>query len=1070
VFDQDGFAPVSGGCEVHQVVVELLRRGPQHNQFLSPLTDYLAVCGDSPACTVQVPWEHSRLLRLLGELRYDVASATPTDRPAGARDEAGEELAKMLASISGLAGSLTNVPGVGEVTHLRIVISASELALLPLELCRNLDSDRQPGVGFMSLQGDRLVCLTRRVRSVRSPIETWSNYPKILFVSGPDVPFERHLDALLRVVEPWRKEPLVSDPDNPRLSRCDVLSVLRDGTVEDLKRVAASEEFTHVHILAHGDVIDDGSTTRYGIALGDRVVRGEDLATALSGIGGRRGRLPSVVTLASCDSAAQGSVMTPGGSIAHALHSEGIGLVLASQFPLSADASVPFVEVFYAGQLRGDHPLESVCDLRRELATSFPDEHAWGSVVVYEALPSGFETFLEQLRYWQSRRASEKALRHFEALATSDEERTANLESTGRPFSDDFSSPSTNEYQQRLDAAMAARSQLPSAGAYGAEGNGLRAAALKRTAEVAFWLSMAADASPERRSELHGLVVVTLQHSLDLYTSTMNTLLADNREQVHEKVTYHWIIGQVLVLRAILGIERPDNDELRGTARLTARLDLDNLDADVRAWAIVSLIELALCELVTSTKRPPRAVAAEAVRHAQEIVGLLGYGAEHVELTRRQMRRYATWWGTPDFEEALRACGLGRKASWDGRQVLRTATEVVQAFTAAGSAPKARTSLAVAATPRTATAVSAPQAPPAAHAGTFDVEMLAARNGDCLWITYGTDPDALHHMMVDCGSRSLASTVADRIRSVPRLALFVLSHIDADHINGAIELLADDGVRARIDDVWFNGWNQLRGFLGVRQGEQFSALLDRFDRPFLWNTARAGEPPPPIEVGAGGLPEMTLDGGMRLTVLSPTGAGLRRLARDWNAALRELDPAKAMLGGRARPAPLSEPARLDLEALAASGPTRDSSVPNLSSIALLAEFGGRAVVLAADAHADILSGSIRALQKQRGHDVQPLRLDALKLSHHGSANATTKDLLGLLDCDRYLVSTDGSGYFHPDGAAIARVITRGGPGVALYFNYRSEFSGLWDDDALRQRYGYSTHYPEDNTSGLRITL
>src|SRR5215203_1408357 len=105
---------------------------------------------------------------------------------------------------------------------------------------------------------------------------------------------------------------------------------------------------------------------------------------------------------------------------------------------------------------------------------------------------------------------------------------------------------------------------------------------------------------------------------------------------------------------------------------------------------------------------------------------------------------------------------------------------------------------------------------------------------------------------------------------------------------------------------------------------------------------------------------------MKLTVLSPTTAGLRRLASRWRAALLELDPQKAMLARRARPAAISDPTKLDLIKLAATGPTKDNSVPNLSSIALLAEFGGRAILLTGDAYADVLAASIRKLQKQRG--------------------------------------------------------------------------------------------------------
>ena len=44
---------------IRTVTLEFLRAGPRHNQLLSPLTQYLAVCGDSPAGVVNLPYEHA---------------------------------------------------------------------------------------------------------------------------------------------------------------------------------------------------------------------------------------------------------------------------------------------------------------------------------------------------------------------------------------------------------------------------------------------------------------------------------------------------------------------------------------------------------------------------------------------------------------------------------------------------------------------------------------------------------------------------------------------------------------------------------------------------------------------------------------------------------------------------------------------------------------------------------------------------------------------------------------------------------------------------------------------------
>jgi hypothetical protein len=1081
---------------VRRVEVELLRQGPRHNQLLSPLTDYLAMCGDFPGGVVHVPWEHAEVLNLLDDLRYTVSTAEPTDRLAVVRERAGTQLATMLAMIPGLPGLLAgDTSDTGKLTHLRLVVSAAELAVLPFELAKVPVGAGSVGDQWLGLQPDRPVCITRHVRGATAS-SRWADTPRILVVSGDDVPFAEHLDAFGRVLEPWSTDELRPHPDSPRHWTSEHLTVIDRATLDEIRTAVATRNHTHVHVLAHGAELEGRRSVRHGIALGDRVVTGSELALALAPTSADR-HLPTVVTLASCDSAAQGAVITPGGSVAHDLHAAGIPLVIASQFPISQAASVPFTEGFYRGQLAGEHPLVSISEVRRVLATQFGDEHAWASIVVYEALPNDFEARLEEIRYWQTRRAHETALTRLERLATSDSERAAQLMASGAPFASDFSSPTVDEHRHLLSAAARAAQELPTAGPFAAECDGLRAAGAKRSAEVAFWLAEAPDVAAERRHELLEACVGDLEVALEHYVDGLRGLLATSTGEPQRKVTTHWIAGQVMLMQAILG--RPIDPDLGGIARWTARLDLDHPDPVVRAWAITSHIEQTLLELAVG--EPTNEVSERAVRHARDLVRAIGEDSEHAMTTHRQMRRFVEWWGGDRFVAALHELGIDRSVPWtDEYGVVATARAVADVLIAPRRTGRSRRTpsarlLASASVSPTATAASlfgsapgtttrsrAPEgrlsaARPAdeQRAGTFEIEMLPAANGDCLWITYGA-PDDLHYVLVDCGAPAAAQLAAERVRAVPSVELFVLTHIDADHISGAIPLFADRDVAEQFEEVWFNGWNQLRGFLSVSQGDAFSDLLDRDDRPFRWNGCAPGDDrPPPIVTDGEDHPEVELAGGLRLTVLSPTNSGLQRLARHWYAALAELDPRRQLLAGRrSRPTPPTNPSGLNLVEMAASGPTKDTSVPNLSSIAVLAEFGGRAVLLTGDAHADVLAASIRTLQRHRGRDGERLRLDALKLSHHGSANATTVDLLDAVECAHYLVPTDGSIFYHPDREAMARVIVHGGrnstnTAPTLHFNHRTDLNGFWSDAALQQRYGYATAYPEGD-AGLRIVL
>jgi len=120
--------------QIRTVAVEFLRAGPPHNQLLSPLTQYLAVCGDAGAGVVTVPYEQAAFERKLKELRYETGD---TDDRLAMLHDVGVEMGRILGSVPGLPGALTVDPSkAATLIHLRLTLSASELAHLPFELAK----------------------------------------------------------------------------------------------------------------------------------------------------------------------------------------------------------------------------------------------------------------------------------------------------------------------------------------------------------------------------------------------------------------------------------------------------------------------------------------------------------------------------------------------------------------------------------------------------------------------------------------------------------------------------------------------------------------------------------------------------------------------------------------------------------------------------------------------------------------------------------------------------------------------------------------------------------------------
>ena len=97
-----------------------------------------------------------------------------------------------------------------------------------------------------------------------------------------------------------------------------------------------------------------------------------------------------------------------------------------------------------------------------------------------------------------------------------------------------------------------------------------------------------------------------------------------------------------------------------------------------------------------------------------------------------------------------------------------------------------------------------------------------------------------------------------------------------------------------------------------------------------------------------------------------------------------------------------------------------------------------------------------------------VRLDALKVAHHGSAGNVSRDLLEIIDCQRYLFSTNGARYGHPDPVAVARILIHGGDEKELVFNYRQR-TEEWNHPQLREKYGYTVTTAHPETEGS-VTL
>jgi hypothetical protein len=393
----------------------------------------------------------------------------------------------------------------------------------------------------------------------------------------------------------------------------------------------------------------------------------------------------------------------------------------------------------------------------------------------------------------------------------------------------------------------------------------------------------------------------------------------------------------------------------------------------------------------------------------------------------------------------------------------------------------------------------------------FRIEMLPAAHGDCLWIEYGAGDD-VHRILIDGGPGHTYPALRERILHLSpdrrRFDLLIITHIDADHIEGVVRLLLDaEALGCDFDRIWFNGREQLNRVpdiagrpLGATQGEYLSLLIADYEERTGRSVLNAGLPDAVavIDRRRESLPAVPLPGDCRLTLLSPDVDRLLDLKDRWEEELRRarIDPADEdalrqrlannrqlrplgdVLGDededRERHFELPDPDDRDLpeefgDVLGGEGPEPgaeapfggDSSPANGSSIGVLLEYPAAApevrALLVGDAWPGVLVESLDTLVG----DGKRLALDLFKVPHHGSVANLTEELLERLRCKHYLISTSGACFRHPHARAVELLLEKHGHQAypRLHFNYLTVTTQAWADEADQLARKYLAFHP-----------
>lgn len=292
-------------------------------------------------------------------------------------------------------------------------------------------------------------------------------------------------------------------------------------------------------------------------------------------------------------------------------------------------------------------------------------------------------------------------------------------------------------------------------------------------------------------------------------------------------------------------------------------------------------------------------------------------------------------------------------------------------------------------------------------------------------------------VVVDGGPRWCGKVLQAKLKEVGTPDLMVMTHFDDDHIQGLIEYIqacqGESAIPAK--EVWANCAGDVKveevNFSPVttysaKQGVTLARLLEE--------KARKGKLTWKGSVTEGFPGEFLF---ASIEVVSPTEE-MQSLAIGLQEKEAENMPIEA---DTARMKMTREDdIAIPLDVLAkntpsAPSPDNEKDIPNASSIAFILRCKDLSILMLGDS----FPHNVEAYLRSQGYsEDNPLEVDFVKVAHHGSKHNTSNELLDIIKCNRYLISTNGSVFKHPDRDSIAHILCHPrrdrNEKVHLYFN------------------------------------
>ena len=323
--------------------------------------------------------------------------------------------------------------------------------------------------------------------------------------------------------------------------------------------------------------------------------------------------------------------------------------------------------------------------------------------------------------------------------------------------------------------------------------------------------------------------------------------------------------------------------------------------------------------------------------------------------------------------------------------------------------------------------------------------MLPAVAGDCFIIKIHRNE--VHQMIVIDGGmgkqciHKLKKEISEWNSNYGPVDLFILTHVDNDHIRGLLQLINDSFItKESIKLFWFNYGTKIENYFDSKSSDYLQVPDTSLETSYRQGKELQGIlKSKGIEIIAPVLTGMykVFDEFLRIDVISPDENDLRSFIK---CKYYESENADTRTYSKINDYENSI-AELNKRAFSES----EVSITNASSIACLITYMEYKLLFLGDAKASVVEDGLRKLGAT---EINPLKIDYCKVSHHGSKFNTSNSMIAIIDCDKYLLSSNWTNG-KPSKECLARIVSNSRKPISFLCNYEPN-KGVFSKEEYEQ--------------------